>query len=475
MVVGMSTSKEEMPVKSKYWRYRLIEAMACLATIASLSSCQAPEMNEPSAQAVKNANVITVTKDVANDIGLTTEPVVYHSLKIPLHVTGQIHPEIGKEVDVNTRSSGRVIKIFVKLGDTVNLGQALAEVDSQQISDLQAELIEAKSKLSIAQAQEDREKSIYQEQLSRPKTLIQAKTHFDETKVRLDLAEAEFKRQEELYKEKITSLKGFMAARGDFEQAKLAFRQAVSELQREDRLYQNKAMLKKDYQLAAAETARAKQHLHTLTQRLIFLGMSKEVADHCLKTGKISGSIILRASAPGIITHQDIAIGEMVDPGKRAFTITDLFSVIVGADIPEVDLAKVKIGSEVKVKIASYPDYLFSGKIFYISENVNPDTRTVSIRARLPNPDRKLKTNMFAELDLMGEPRTVLACPKAAVQERDGNKVVYIEVPGGYIERKIEPGISSEKYYEVISGLKEGEKVVTQGSLMLKTELSYRH
>src|SRR5262249_1509588 len=153
--------------------------------------------------------------------------------------------------------------------------------------------------------------------------------------------------------------------------------------------------------------------------------------------GRIIAEVPIVAPASGVITHQRTAVGEVINPEENVFTITDLSSVVVAADIPEVQVPKVHIGSKVHVKVASYPNVDFEGTISYISELVNPETRTIALRAKLPNSDRRLKSNMFAEIDIQGQPQMLLACPKSALQERDGKKVVYIYTPNGYQERQV--------------------------------------
>jgi len=157
------------------------------------------------------------------------------------------------------------------------------------------------------------------------------------------------------------------------------------------------------------------------------------------------------------------------------FKITDLKTVQASADLPEIDLRRVRIGDTVKINVPSFPDRRFEGRIAFISPDVNPLTRTVPIRARLTNTTGLLKTNMYAEIDLEGASRNFLACPKAAIQERDNRKVVFVKHPDGYEERPVTLGVIGEDYIEVKSGLTDGETVATQGSLMLKTELSYRN
>ena len=450
------------------WQYLSVGG----ATMAILAGCSSAQVSRDHPPPPKQERAVPVSQSLTEELHMKAEPVKKRLLATSLHVTGQIHPEFGKEVSLTTRVTGRVVDILVTPGQHVAAGQVLALIDSQQISDLQAELIEAQSKLDIAKAHEERERQIYEEQLKRPKTLIEARARFDEAKVQLELTEREFKRIEELHKERIAAAKDFYAAQASHAKAQSVYRQATSDLQREEGLFQNKAMMKRDYQVTQAETRRSQQHLNTLHQRLILLGMTPSTVDQVIATGKIVAAVPIAAPVPGLITHQDAALGEIVEPGKQAFRITDLSTVAISADIPEVDLSHVTIGMQVKAKVTGYPDKTFTGTISYISSHVNPESRTVPIRARLLNPDMKLKASMFAETDIELPPLLVLACPKEAVQERDGRKVVYVAARQDFREHLIQVGRSNEQYYAVVSGLNEGDRVVTAGSLLLKAQLA---
>ncbi|MBX9692502.1 MAG: efflux RND transporter periplasmic adaptor subunit [Cyanobacteria bacterium] len=418
---------------------------------------------------------VKVSQTLTNDLHMKCEPVQKRVLATSLHVTGQIHPEFGKEVELTARVPGRVVDILVTPGQQVSAGQTLALIDSQQIGDLEAELIESQGKLDIAKAHEEREKQIFEEQLKRPKILINAKAHFDEAKVQLDLTAREFKRMEELQNERIAAAKDYFVAQANYNKAQSVHRQAVADLQREERLFENKAMIMRDYQVSQAETRHAQKHLNTLKQRLIFLGMTPKLVEKIISTGEIEGTVPITAPLSGLVTHQDVALGEIVDPGKQAFRITDLKTVAISADISEADMANVKTGMKVTAKVTGYQSKTFTGTISYISTHVNSDTRTVPIRASLLNTDLKLKPNMYATIDMDLAPRTVLACPKSAVMKRDAHKVVYLTSGESYKQHNIEVGASNANYYEVISGLTEGDQVVSSGALLLKTEFAGGH
>lgn len=455
-----------------------LPGMACVIcfVLAGCGSGAKPEVaTEAQAEAAtsKGPRLIKLEGKTADQLQIQTETVSRTEIVVPLHLTGRIEPDFGKEVDVSSRVTGKVRVVKVRPGDIVAAHQDLAQVDSREISELEAEIIEAQAKLTMAQAHEERERQIFEEQLQRPKTLIEAQAVYQAAKVRKELAESEYKRVEGLMKERIAAAKDYIAAKANLATATVEYNQANSDLQREQSLYKNKAMMRRDLQLAQAETAREKQHFQTLKQRLLFLGVT--TVDQLIKSGHISGVVNITAPVAGAISHMDIAQGEVIHPEKSIFKITDLSTVIVRADLPEVDLGRVKMGAIVNIRVPSYPKQTFKGVISYISDHVNPESRTLSIRARLENPMRKFRTNMFAEIDLEGEPRLVLACPKAAVQEHDHEKVVFIAHESGFEERKIKTGIENENFVEVVSGIEPGEKVATQGSLMLKTELTYKH
>jgi len=249
--------------------------------------------------------------------------------------------------------------------------------------------------------------------------------------------------------------------------------QAHTALQREQHLYENRVLMKKDYQLALAEVTREKQHLNTIIKRLEFIGADRKLTDEVLKTGDINGLARIMAPIDGGLSRYEVAPGEMVHPETSMFKITNLHFVQVYADLPEVDVQRVKMGDHVKIKVPGYPGELFEGTISLISQRVHLETRTLPIRARLANVNNRLKPNMYAEIDLEGTARRCLACPVAAVQEHEGRKVVFVKQVGGFEERPVKLGSHNEHYYEVISGVSSGESVATQGSLMLKTELTY--
>lgn len=455
------------------FRQSLVLFVSCFV----LSSCGSKESDSAGHDAGSKVqgSAVEIPESMASSMHFTTEAIQERVLGEDLRLTGRIMPELGKETDVSARFPGRVIQVNVKPGQIVSPGQVLALIDSQELSSLQAELIEAQSKLRIAQAHEEREKQIFEENLQRPKALIAARTNFEQCKVHLELVEADFNRLEGLYKAKIAAAKDYLAASATLAKARLEFKEAQTELAREEGLFKNRGILRRDLQLAEAETQSEKKHFNTLQQRLEISGLTRDLIKQVLDSGQIVMTLPVRSAVGGVVTHQDVSVGELVSPNKHVFTITDLSNVMVVADLPEVESSSIKLGDTVKVRVPGLPNEVFTAHLSYISDMVNPESRTVPIRATLGNKKKLFKINMFADIMLRASPQKVLACPKSAIQEHNNKKIVFVKDGNLYKEREIQLGVDNEKYYQVVSGLKSGEEVVTQGSLMLKTELSYKH
>src|SRR5688572_31328216 len=147
---------------------------------AILCSCGSEHAKEGAESKGAASNLVPVSAQSSSQLDLKTETVERRGLANRLHVTGRIQAEVSKEIDVSPRFSGRVVSIDVALGQRVNTGNVLARVDSQAVGEMQAELIEAQSKLDIARAHEERERQIYEEQRQRPKELLAAQADFEQ-------------------------------------------------------------------------------------------------------------------------------------------------------------------------------------------------------------------------------------------------------------------------------------------------------
>jgi cobalt-zinc-cadmium efflux system membrane fusion protein len=186
-----------------------------------------------------------------------------------------------------------------------------------------------------------------------------------------------------------------------------------------------------------------------------------------------SSHAILRAPFDGVITRYDVAEGELVEPDRELFTVTDLSTVWVLADVYEKDLTKVRTGTEATVRLDAYPDRTFTGRVAFIADSIDPESRTAKARVVVANPTAALKLDMFARISVpTADQRDALVIPLSAVQRIDNQPVVFVQTAANrFVRRNVELGTATGEVVEVRVGLKPGERIVSAGSFYLKTAL----
>jgi Cu(I)/Ag(I) efflux system membrane fusion protein len=187
----------------------------------------------------------------------------------------------------------------------------------------------------------------------------------------------------------------------------------------------------------------------------------------------------LRMHAPhdGIVVEKLVVEGQMVEPGMKLYRLADLATVWIQAQVYEQDLPFIKLGQEAVVSLASQPDPKFRGRVTYIYPTVDEKTRTARVRMEFHNPGYFLKPGMYATVEMSSElaPSAVLVADSAVLRSGEKN-TAFVELDEGHFEpRTLSLGARSEGgFYEVVSGLKEGERVVTSGQFMLDSESQLR-
>lgn len=183
--------------------------------------------------------------------------------------------------------------------------------------------------------------------------------------------------------------------------------------------------------------------------------------------------IPIRTPLAGVVLERQVTPGTAVTIGTSMFVVSDLTSLWAAAEIDETRLSRVAIGRDVQVRVSAYPDESFSGTISFIGDLINPKTRRVTVRSTVPNQDRRLKPEMFATVELgASDPREVATVPAEAIQEIDGQPVVFVlDGPDRFHSRSVEVGPTVDDWVEIRSGLEPGERVATTGSFVLKSEL----
>jgi cobalt-zinc-cadmium efflux system membrane fusion protein len=267
-----------------------------------------------------------------------------------------------------------------------------------------------------------------------------------------------------------------------FGEAQLEYRKAktmlgVTEkaLERAKALVDRGAIGVGEYQRRDAEHENARADLHEAEEKLHLLGMTEREIER-LAAKKLPhaevAQVSLRAPFTGEVIERNATIGEVIDPNKTLFTVADLSTVWVRADFPEQQAGRLKEGLTIDVRVSAYPDQVFRGAITYVGAVIDPATRTVTARADVSNPDRRLRPEMFADVTVMTDEQSMLSVPRAAVQQVGNRLVVFVvRGPRRFESREVTIGEPSADYAQVKDGLAEGEEVVTGGSYALKSEM----
>lgn len=266
----------------------------------------------------------------------------------------------------------------------------------------------------------------------------------------------------------------FGEAQLEYRKRRTAMRVAEKAFERAKALSAEGAIGISEYQRREAEHQNAGAELYEAEEKLHLLGMGER------EIGRLSAEqlphaevaqVFLRAPFSGEIIERNATVGEVVDSSKTLFTVADLSTVWVRADFPEQQIGKLKTGLAVEVRVSAYPETVFQGAITYIGAMIDPATRTVTARLQIPNSDRRLRPEMFAEVTVRTQEQSVLSVPRAALQQVGSRTMVFvIRGPRRFEFVDVTVGESSSEYVEIKAGLKEGEEVVTEGSYALKSE-----
>ncbi|MBY0254458.1 efflux RND transporter periplasmic adaptor subunit [Methylobacterium komagatae] len=207
-------------------------------------------------------------------------------------------------------------------------------------------------------------------------------------------------------------------------------------------------------------------------RRLQNLNVSEAVIDEMERTRKVPMAITWSSARDGVVLQRSAVEGMKAAAGDTLFRIGDISAVWVLADVPERDLAGVRVGQAVTVRLRSAPGRTFSGKVGVIYPQVNPDTRTTRVRIELPNPDGALLPDMYAEVEIAsGTGKPVVAVPDDAVIDTGARQVVLLDRGAGRFEpREVKVGVRGTGFVEIRDGVAAGERVVTAANFLIDAE-----
>jgi cobalt-zinc-cadmium efflux system membrane fusion protein len=264
------------------------------------------------------------------------------------------------------------------------------------------------------------------------------------------------------------------SARAELEQRKARLAPVRRQAERSRRLADIGAGAEKDFESSQAEQQEIEANIRSqqaaingLEVRLHRLGIANASARSSFLTA-------LKAPFAGVVTKAQVSTGDFIDESREVFAVANLTQVWVQAEVYEKDLGRIRVGQNASITVDTYPNERFAGRVAYISDVLDPQTRTARVRCEVANGDLKLKTDMFASIELPTKfDKQAVTVPTSALQEVEGKSVVFVRRSQTQFEkREVEKGAIVNGQAEIVRGLKAGEPVITQGSFHLKSILA---
>ena len=357
---------------------------------------------------------IVLTDAQEENAKIATAPIDEMDLELQITIPAQFKAQNNAVDRIYSPIDGKITDVYVEPGAILKKGDPIVQIKSDDISQIQLEFLEK---------------------------MIELDGSIGEMSAQYELSYQNFNRENYLYKEKISS-------RAEYELA-------------------NAEMKKDEANLNALRTKRSAL-VKVYQQRLaVYGGGSIETV---LKTRQIYPFVTLRANKNGILLERKVNPGEIVEKNRELFNLADLSTIWLTGYAFEKDSQSLKVGQQVVGTLEDTKDTV-KGVLSYVSPILDSVTKTLEVRADIPNSDFSIKPNMYAEMFVNVGTAQVLAMPNDAVEKYGDYYFVYVKVkPHTYEERKVTIGKKNEQYSEILSGVKQGEEVVTTGSFALLGE-----
>jgi cobalt-zinc-cadmium efflux system membrane fusion protein len=359
-------------------------------------------------------NVILVDAEQAQHLNIA--PVQLREFRDERTAVGRIAFSDERTTAIFAPFQGRVVQLIAKPGDVLHPGSPLLVIDSPDLVQANGDLITASVAVRKAQNQ-------------------------------LTLAERVATRQKLLFEAGAGAYK-------DLEQADSDLRNAEHDLK-----------------TAQGQLEAARSHL-----RAPFGKSDAEIAK-IEATHQIDRVTEIHSPIGGTVTARKVSPGQFVraDNTDPMFTVGDLSSMWLIANVAETDIPLIKVGQDVAVGVMAYPREIFHARITYVGASVDPAVRRLTVRAEIANPQNRLKPDMFATFQILtGSPNSSPSVPASAVvREGDGTMTVFVTTDRTrFVKRTVEVGLQQEGFVQILAGLKPGELVAGESALFLDNTLT---
>ena len=457
------------------------------------------EKEEPGHSENEEGREVKLDSESLTSAGIETEGVTQRPAISKLYVTGAVELSPEKTEMATPLVGGRIENVYYGVGDNVRQGAVLAIISSPQLAQMHGKMHEAKTRYELANRNLERalraenrvgvlqaKSRLDEAEANLKRSKIQSESLISQARIRLNDSESNLNRIRKLVELGAGAGKDLIAAQNAYkiEQENLKTAMANKEVISAEAAYKNAQAeyafqtninLNKEIQEAKAEVETSRVDLHHIQDEMRSLGVVvnlNEPDDH----DKDTSLVALRAPLSGVITERKFNSGAGVEAAMPIFSISNLSTVFVIANVPEASLSKLSVGSIAEIKSTVVGN--INGRISYIDPRLDETTRTGRVRLEVPNGNGKLRAGMFTEVGFYAgttESSGVELAVKSDAMHREGAKtIVFVpkeDEPGAFEVREIEIGGEFEGYTAVKKGLELGETVVTKGSFTLKTQM----
>lgn len=357
---------------------------------------------------------LVLTEAQEKNAKIQTAPLSMMDIELQITIPAQFKARNQSIERIYSPIDGKITNVFAEPGAVLKIGQPIVQIKSDEISQIQLEFLEK---------------------------ILDIDANTNELRAQYNLSLQNYNRERTLYNEKISS-------RADYEAAN--------------------AQLRKDKANLDALNIKKNSLINVYRQRLAVYGGS---IDNVLKTRQIYPYVTIKATKNGVLLERKVNPGEIVEKNRELFNLADLKTIWLVGYAFEKDSPYLHLGEAVTGTIEERNGASINGVLSYVSPILDSTTKTLEVRADIPNKDFKIKPNMYAEMFVNTGIAHVLAIPTDAVEKFGDYNFAYVKVaPHTYEERKVETGKKNDLYTEIISGVKAGEEVVTRGSFELLGE-----
>ena len=219
-----------------------------------------------------------------------------------------------------------------------------------------------------------------------------------------------------------------------------------------------------EFEIASAETRAAQDQLRVL-------GVSPQAIERLGATGAIDSGSSVMSTIRGVVVERKVATGQVVQPSDVMFVVADLQRVWAVAQVPEQQVVQVKVGQAVQIEVPALAHEKMLGKLIYVGQTVNPETRTVLVRTELDNKNGRLKPSMLTTMLIESAPAPRVVVPSSAVVRQDDVDHVFIEQSDGKFRlTRVKLAAEQNNQRVVLEGIKPGMRVVSEGAFHLNNQ-----